>query len=359
VLDKRIKTWNFFWWEAGKRRSKKIGTVSQYPTKTSAWLAAKPLRDAVEKQVKVTASAAPTVRTLIEQYREEKMPSRIDTRRSYDAWLNNHVLPRWGDCSITDLQAREVEQWLKSLTLSPKSKVHIRGLLRTLVEFAMWNRSIPVQRNCMELVTVEDATKRMSKPRSLSAAEFKRFIVYLDEPFKTAALLCACLGLRISEALALRWSDVNWLEGKLTVERGIVRQHVDDVKTTGSRKHMSIDSQLLNVLKTWRQTTQFASNEDWVFASPVQLGRLPWSYPNVLRKFHRAAEQAGIGKVATHVMRHSYRSWLDAGGATVAVQQKLMRHASVTTTLNIYGDVVTDEMQEANSKVASIALNGR
>jgi hypothetical protein len=49
VLDKRIKTWNLFFWENGKRRSKKIGTVSQYPTNASAWRAAKALRDAVEK----------------------------------------------------------------------------------------------------------------------------------------------------------------------------------------------------------------------------------------------------------------------------------------------------------------------
>jgi hypothetical protein len=41
VLDKRIKTWNFFFWENGKRRSKKIGSLSQYPTKASAWRAAK------------------------------------------------------------------------------------------------------------------------------------------------------------------------------------------------------------------------------------------------------------------------------------------------------------------------------
>jgi hypothetical protein len=39
------------------------------------------------------------------------------------------------------------------------------------------------------------------------------------------------------------------------------------------------------------------------------------------------------------------------------VQQKLMRHASVTTTLNVYGDVVTKEMSEASSKVAGLALN--
>jgi integrase len=56
-------------------------------------------------------------------------------------------------------------------------------------------------------------------------------------------------------------------------------------------------------------------------------------------------------------MRHSYRSWLDAVGTLVAVQQKLMRHADIRTTMNIYGDVVTDEMAQAASKVAGLALN--
>ena len=40
VLDKRIRTWNFLWWENGKRRSKKIGTMRQYPIEASAWRAA-------------------------------------------------------------------------------------------------------------------------------------------------------------------------------------------------------------------------------------------------------------------------------------------------------------------------------
>lgn len=41
---------------------------------------------------------------------------------------------------------------------------------------------------------------------------------------------------------------------------------------------------------------------------------------------------------------------------TVAVQQKLMRHADVRTTMNVYGDVVTDEMSQAASKIAGLAL---
>lgn len=58
-------------------------------------------------------------------------------------------------------------------------------------------------------------------------------------------------------------------------------------------------------------------------------------------------------------MRHSYRSWLDAVGTPIALQQKLMRHASITTTMNIYGDVVDNGMDVAASKVAGLALNSR
>ena len=56
-------------------------------------------------------------------------------------------------------------------------------------------------------------------------------------------------------------------------------------------------------------------------------------------------------------MRHTYRSWLDAVGTPTAVQQKLMRHADIRTTMNTYGDVVTNEMAEAQGKVASLAVN--
>jgi integrase len=56
-------------------------------------------------------------------------------------------------------------------------------------------------------------------------------------------------------------------------------------------------------------------------------------------------------------MRHSYRSWLDAVGTGIAVQQKLMRHADIRTTMK-YGDVVTDEMSVASGKIARLALNG-
>ena len=184
------------------------------------------------------------------------------------------------------------------------------------------------------------------------------FAQKLAEPFRTIALLSVCLGLRISECLALRWSDVDWLDSKLRVERGIVSQQVDEVKTAESRRHMPIDARLLNVLKAWKQTTQFPNSGDWMFASPVQLGRLPWSYDQIWRVYQKAAKAGGINGLGTHSLRHSYRSWLDSVGTPVGVQQKLMRHADIRTTMNVYGDAATDEMTEAHSKVVGLALNG-
>ena len=358
VLDKRIKTWNFFFWENGKRRSKKIGTVSQYPTKASAWRAAKPLRDAVEKQVSVT-SATPTVNTLVEHYRSEKMPKRHDTRGGYESWLRVYILPKWGNHTVTELQARPVELWLESLTLAPKSKVHIRGILSALWNYAMWKQDVPMQVNPISLVTIKGASKRIRKPRILTVDQFRLLVSHLREPFTTLALMCVCFGLRISEALALKWADVDWLNGTLRVERGIVQQIVDDVKTDDSRKTLTISNDLLEVLKVWKQTTQFSAPEDWIFASPVQIGRLPYSYTGVKQELQRAADAAGIGHLRSHAFRHTYRTWLDSVGTPVGVQQKLMRHSDIRTTMNIYGDAVTPDMREASGKVAMLALNGR
>jgi integrase len=354
VQDRRDKTWRFFWREDGKRRSKVLG---RFPNKAKAWAAAKPLREALEATPK-TNSGVPTVSPLVDQYRAEKMPTRHDTRCGYESWLRVYILPQWGKSPITDLQARPVEMWTNSLQLAPKSKVHIRGILSALWNYAMWKQDIPIQVNPISLVTVKGASKRIRQPRTLTVEQFRLLMSHLREPYNTLALMCVCFGLRISEALALKWSDVDWLNRRLRVERGIVQQVVDDVKTDDSRKTLTISDDLLNVLKVWRQATQFSAPEDWVFASPVQLGKLPYSYTGVKQELQRAAYAAGLGHLRSHAFRHTYRTWLDSVGTPVGVQQKLMRHADIRTTMNLYGDAVTADMAEAHDKIVGLALNG-
>lgn len=170
------------------------------------------------------------------------------------------------------------------------------------------------------------------------------------------ALLCVCFGLRISECLALQWSDVDWLNAKLSIQRSIVCQRVDEVKTQESQRAFHITNSMLDTLKLSKQATQFSGSDDWMFASPIQLGRLPWSYDQIWRVYQKAADKAGIGRLGAHSLRHTYRSWLDSIGAPVGVQQKLMRHSDVRTTMNIYGDAATEEMQSAHEKVVRLAM---
>ena len=128
------------------------------------------------------------------------------------------------------------------------------------------------------------------------------------------------------------------------------------MKTEESRKTMMLDSRLLTVLSAWRQQSEFRRPEDWIFPSPVKLGRLPYSYTGYWRALQDASATAGLGRLGTHTFRHTYRSWLDAVGAAITVQQRLMRHSDIQTTLNIYGDVVTGEMREVSSKVVGFAF---
>jgi integrase len=117
-----------------------------------------------------------------------------------------------------------------------------------------------------------------------------------------------------------------------------------------------IAGDLLERLKVWRQATEFPGDSDWIFASPLKLGRLPYSYTGFWRELDRAAKESGIGHIGTHTFRHSYRMWIDAVGTPIGVQQKLMRHSDIRTTMNIYGDAATADMREAHGKIVQVAF---
>ena len=349
--DKRRKTWNYLWYDGPTRRSKRIGTKQEFPTKAAAWKEVKSLEIQQPK-----TQDGDRVRSVITRYEAERMPTRASTARVYRCFMRNHVLPKWGDTLIQDVQPRPVELWLRELPLSPKSKTHVRSLMHGLVEFAMWAGMLDISRNPVSLVRNIGATRKVRKARSLTAEQFHALLKELQEPFGTMALLSVCLGLRFSEALALRWGDVDWIGSRLSIRRGIVNQIVGDVKTQGSARTFNLASELLERLKAWKQASSFSGAEDWIFASPFKLGRLPYSYTGTRQELERASKAAGIGHVSSHAFRHTYRSWLDAVKTPIAVQQKMMRHTDIRTTMNVYGDVVTDEMSTAGLRVAELAF---
>jgi len=62
------------------------------------------------------------------------------------------------------------------------------------------------------------------------------------------------------------------------------------------------------------------------------------------------------GSIGWHTFRHTYRSWLDETGAPMGVQQKLMRHAQISTTMNVYGNALMEAKREANAAVVNRIL---
>jgi hypothetical protein len=83
----------------------------------------------------------------------------------------------------------------------------------------------------------------------------------------------------------------------------------------------------------------------------------PEGYAGGRSKKSLGLEAAGkYAALGWHTVRHSYRSWLDETGAPMKVQQELMRHASIQTTMNVYGQAMSSSKREANSKVVEMAV---
>ena len=163
------------------------------------------------------------------------------------------------------------------------------------------------------------------------------------------------MGLRVSEIVALQCGDFDFEELTLLIQRSIVHGRVGDVKTEYSRDSVPLDPALVETLMQHKGRS-FSTPEGWLFANPAT-GK-PYHQEQIQKKHIRTAGiQANIGgDVGWHTFRHSYRSWLDETGAPLTVQKELMRHASIQTTMNIYGKAMTDTKRQSHRKVVEMVL---
>ncbi len=100
---------------------------------------------------------------------------------------------------------------------------------------------------------------------------------------------------------------------------------------------------------TWPSRNWICSSsppESW--QSQSRSSRNPWLVP--------AAQKAGLGRIGWHTFRHSHSTLLHALGVDLKVQQELLRHADIRTTMNIYTQAVPTALREANSKVVRLVL---
>lgn len=356
-----LRTWEFRYYEplpegTGRTlRAVTVGTLQDYPTEASARKS--PAVQAIVLRINAEYTLGPvtasTMAALIARYEKEELPARYSTRVSYQSYLDNYVRPRWGEVPIAGIRAMAVEDWLKRLKLAPKSRGHIRALMSTLFKCAQrWELA---ESNPMQLVRVKNVSKRLERPSVLTAEEFHKLVLQVREPYRTMVLIAGCLGLRASEIVGLQWRDFDFQKSTLLVQRGVVHGRVDDVKTEYSRDAVPVAPELVKELMEHR-SRYYPTKEGWLFANP-STGK-PYHQEEIQKKHIRGAAKAAAIKsqVGWKTFRHSFRSWLDQTDAPIGVQRELMRHASIQTTMNVYGRAMTDSKRQAHNNVVQMVL---
>jgi integrase len=190
-------------------------------------------------------------------------------------------------------------------------------------------------------------------------AEIKALIDGLALRERTLVLLAASTGLRQSEIFGLKWGDLDFERGTMSVIRSIVYGVVGPCKTESSQKPVPMHPTLADALMQWRKRCTYIKPEDWVFASKRYRGRRPYWGQAILRKYIRpAAQRVGIQKrFGWHTFRHSYSTLLRSVGTEFKVMQELLRHSSFRSTLDVYTQAVTPAKHAAQAAVMSLVFS--
>jgi integrase len=206
---------------------------------------------------------------------------------------------------------------------------------------------------------VRQSAKRRTPPAILVPAEIKALIDGLALRERTLVLLAASTGLRQSEIFGLKWGDIDFERGTMSVIRSIVYGVVGPCKTESSQKSMPMHPTLADALMQWRKRCTYIKPEDWVFASKRYRGRRPYWGQAILRKYIRpAAQRVGIQKrFGWHTFRHSYSTLLRSVGTEFKVMQELLRHSSFHSTLDVYTQAVTPAKHAAQAAVMSLVFS--
>ena len=349
---KRTRTedvWQFRYYETTpegqrRRRSKIIGTLSEYPTQTDTLRTLERFRLRLNLQNRFGLPV--TLDALADDYVEKELPLlRYGTQQAHLSSLHRWIRPRWGRCSAYEIKPVEVEQWLRSLPLADKSKVNLRSLLHLV--FQHGRRWEITDVNPIDLVRQRGG--RRSIPRVLSVYDVRLILGELTEPYRTMVLIAACLGLRASEIMGLQWGDLNWEDRTLLVKRSVVHGRVSDTKTEASRLPLPVDPSLADALRAHWQRSLHREPFDWVFAN--RKGKPRWQESILHRQIKPAAVRAGIGKIGWHTFRHSYSCLLRRVGADIKIQQELLRHSTIQSTMNVYTRAMPDVKRAVNSVI--------
>jgi integrase len=344
-------------------------------TKTDALHELEALRVDRERGERRHRSLTPTLDELAAEWLEH-LEARIgirDERRRYSERtvelyrqrLRDHVLDRLGRRHTDELTADDVRRLVDRLTrrgLAPGTVTSCVNVLSGLLRYGL-KRKV-VTRNVVRDLDRDDrpGAKRQSEPRYLSLDELERLLARMSDTFRPVAAACVYAGLRVSEALGLRWRDVNLNAGTISVagQLGAAGTRLTTMKTSASAATVPMLPALRRELVAHRARqagVNLALVRPDALVFTTARGK-PQSRRNALRAVRTGGDNAklngyGLEPVGLHDLRHSLVAIAFEHGLSAPEVAVLARHANPNVTLAIYAGLTGDGRDRAVAKLTA------
>jgi len=195
---------------------------------------------------------------------------------------------------------------------------------------------------------------REEKP-ALTSLQVRLLLDQVEPEHKLFLLLIVVTGLRLSEALALRWQDLDESTGTLSITHRMWRGRLGPPETRKSRARIRLAYELVEALVHLREVSGFNAPEDFVFC---KADGLPLD-PDFLRKevlypaMDRVGIKRGLRTYGFHILRHTAASLLHERTHDLKGVQGFLRHSQIGTTSDIYVHKTATVAREASELLAS------
>jgi integrase len=327
-----------------------------YPTLEEA-VAVKLARDAEVRFVRRGPTLHGYALGWVERYSGSGRDSvRLHTRREYRRLLVSFALRYFDrEVRVSDVDRVAVQQFVDWLIgqrgrkgrLTDRSVSNALTPLRAVLEAAVADGLL--ENNPAETAVLPrrrgGRAYEFHERRVLTREELARLLDEVPAKWRSLFELLAATGLRISEAIALRWSDVHLdpPAPRLQVSRAIVRGVVGAPKSRHGARLVPLPAELAATLRVMRPTG--AAADALVFpgqrGAPADVGSLR------RRVLVPAAQRAGLSEVGFHTLRHTCASLLIERGLSVLRLQRWMGHHSPAFTLETYGHLIDGDLGPA------------
>lgn len=284
------------------------------------------------------------------------------TIKSYRQMLTQHAYPKLGQRRLSNIEATDITNLYSSAApkLSASSIRLLHAILSSL--FTQAFKANLIKKNPLLIVDPPKAQRR--EMQTMDAEQARKFI-QLAQQTDYACILTFLLvtGCRPGEAVGVKWSDVNFEQASITIQRQLKMRSKDDwqfapVKSKSGNRTIALPAEFLRQLKEHRRKQQeqrlrigpLWQNHNLVFCD---LWGNALSLRPVREQFKAIAKQIGLPKtLRMYDTRHTSATLLMERGTNPKVVSERLGHANIGITLSVYSHVTQRLQAEASEKLA-------